>query len=196
MGVGVKAKRNVLATAASTLVLGLTLAGCGGSTTSDSAASPSGESTVAAPSGSAAASDAVEESPSAEEYATVEQYASVVASTQRDLEEAIATVDDCALGFAKDDLRCQLAPLTLQATAVLLKILISEEAKPEDRLLPPPPEIADLVSKTIEAAGTVETLSSVTTDCESYKGCESQWIELSFAAGDLQDVLDSWAPYL
>ena len=196
MGVGVKVKRNILATVASTLVLGLGLAGCGGSTSSDSATSPSGASSAAAPSESAAASDTAEESQPAEEYATVEQYASVVASTKRDLEEAIVTVDDCALGWSKGDLACALAPMTLALNAGLLKILISEEAKPSDRLLPPPPEIEALVAKTIEAAGEAEELGNVTSDCGLYKGCESEWIELSFAAGSLQDVLDSWAPYL
>jgi hypothetical protein len=179
----------VLATA--TLVMAATLAGCGGSTEggSSSSAAPSSATQATEASSSAAPEPAVE-------YATVEQYASVVASTQRDIEDSIVTVDDCALGFSKGDLACALAPMNLALTAGLLKILISEEAKPEDRLLPPPPEIESLVAKTIEAAGVAEDLGNATSDCGLYKGCESEWIELSFAAGDLQDVLDSWAPYL
>lgn len=172
--------------------LTFSLAGCGGS--GGEAATPSPPSSPSALASDSASSDVSESAE--QEYATVEQYASVVAANRRDIEEYVAKVEDCALGWRKGDLVCALAPLTLMAQAELLRILMSEDAKEEVRLLPPPPEIEVLVARTIEVAGAIKPLADAADDCAQYKGCESEWLDLSFAASDLQEVIDSWAPYL
>lgn len=185
-------KRNRISMAAmgGTLALALTVSGCGGSSGGETSvdATPHSASTAAESSSPVASESA------AEEYATVGQYASVVAANQRDITEYTEKVQDCALGWSKGDLPCALAPLTLRMKAGLLSILLSQDAKPENRLLPPPPEIEALVAQTIEAADSFFAASE--TLCDDYKGCTAEWFNVSRAAGDLQYAIDAWSPYI
>lgn len=171
----------------------LALTACSGTADSDTTTSPP-VTTSAAPS---------PDSPSASptqpdvEYATVSQYASVVAGERRTIEEYVVTVDECALGgWSEGSIVCPLAPMTLQALAGVLRISISQDAREEDRLLPPPPEIERLVNQTMEAAEDVEVAAEGLDSCDGYEGCEAEWITLRRAANRLQEEIDSWSPYL
>lgn len=174
-----------------------TLAACG--STSDADAPPSDTSTLSSASSSTA--DPVPEpseslSEPSQEFATVQQYASVVAEARRDMEEYVGIVEDCALGYSTGDIACALAPLTFRAQTSTLNIRLSQDAKDDIRLLPPPPEIADLVARTLEVTGEIEALSEAVDECDQYEGCEGEWFALSMGASKVQDILDAWQPYI
>jgi hypothetical protein len=84
-----------------------------------------------------------------------------------------------------------LAALSFRMEATVLETEL--KSKTSRIALPPPPEMADLIQQSYSVFDAVREADRYTADCQGTLDCDDAWFAMYLAAGDLMNVMESWA---
>lgn len=137
--------------------------------------------------------------------ATISQVASVIAKNESDVREILETGKQCFLAYSSPlcDVAGKLAILSLsfKTEAFEIELRAFREDKPNNQLYVGeyPEEVRRITYETLEAFDAVQAAQKDLTDaCAAPMSdvCTQASFRMSQASDDVDDALDSWAPYL